>query len=141
MVTNRQIKDRKKKCTKNGISSHMNFLKSYKVWALLSVSSQVVSIITLKYAATGCGSYFCWTLIYFYLAVSVLIFFRVIFWNKALSRGSLSDVYVFTALTPVMLLWLSRAVLNEQISALSIFGTCIIVFAIYIQQRRGGKVI
>ena len=139
MFTNRQRKGRKEKFSKNGVNSYVSFLKSYKVWALLSVSSQVVSIITLKYAATGCGSYFCWTLIYFYLAVSVLIFFRVIFWNKALSRGSLSDVYVFTALTPVMLLWLSRAVLNEQISALSIFGTCIIVFAIYMQQRRVRK--
>lgn len=139
MVKNRQKKGRKEKCAKNEVSCHVDFFKSYKVWALLSVCSQVVSIVTLKYAATGCGSYFCWTLIYFYLAVSVLIFFRVIFWNKALSRGSLSDVYVFTALTPVMLLWLSKAILNEQTSALSIFGTCIIVFAIYMQQRKGRK--
>jgi drug/metabolite transporter (DMT)-like permease len=139
MVTNRQRKGRNEKCAKNEVISHVGFLKSYKIWALLSVSSQVVSIVTLKYAATRCGSYFCWTLIYCYLAVSVLIFFRVIFWNKALSRGSLSDVYVFTALTPVMLLWLSRAVLSEQTSALSIFGTFIIVFAIYMQQRRRRK--
>ena len=137
MATNRPRNGHKEQCAKNGARAQVGFLKSYKVWALLSVSSQVVSVVTLKYAATGCGSFFCWSLIYFYVALAFLFVFRVIFWNKALSRGTLSDVYVFTALTPVLLLWLSSAVLNEQISAHSAFGTCIVVFAIYMQQRGG----
>lgn len=117
------------------MSSQNNIFSSYKIWAILSVLSQVISVVILKYAALGCSNYFCWSLFYFYAAVAVLIFSRVIFWNKALARGGLSEAYVFTALTPVFLLWLSSAVLNEKISLLSIVGTCIVVFAIYMQQR------
>lgn len=120
-------------------SAQASFLQSYKIWALLSVLSQVVSVVILKYAAIGCGSLFCWSVAYFYMAVGLLIAFRVIFWNKALSRGNLSDVYVFTALTPVLLLWLSSAVLGEHISTLNVLGTCIVVLAIYKQQRIGRK--
>ncbi len=119
------------------MSTQNNIFRSYKIWAILSVLSQVVSVVILKYAALGCSNYFCWSLFYFYAVVAVLIFSRVIFWNKALARAALSEVYVFTALTPVFLLWLSNAVLNEKISPLSILGTCIVVFAIYMQQRPG----
>lgn len=95
----------------------------------------------LKYAAIACGDYFCWSLAYCYAAVVCLIMFRVIFWNMALSRGNLSDVYVFTALTPVLLLLLSSAVLNEKVSITSALGTSVIVFAIYVQQRGESKVL
>lgn len=123
----------------NGMNTQINIFSSYKMWAILSVLSQVVSVVTLKYAALGCSSYFCWSLFYLYAAITVLIFSRVIFWNKALARGGLGEVYVFTALTPVLLLWLSNVVLNEKISPLSGVGTCIVVFAIYMQQRTGRK--
>lgn len=122
-----------------GVTSKANVRKvlSYKVWALLSVFAQVTSVVILKYAAIGCGSYYCNSLVFFYVAVGVLIFARVIFWNKALALGRLSDVYVFTALTPILLLWLSGVILNEEISIVSALGTCIVVFAIYMQQRAG----
>lgn len=107
----------------------------YRVWALLSVFLQVLSIIVLKYTAISCGSFFCWPLVYFYASVAFFILLRVLFWNLALSRGTLSNVYMFTALTPMLMLWLSVAILDEKISLTSALGTGIVVLAIYMQQR------
>ena len=115
-------------------------MKGYRVWALLSVFIQVVSIVALKYAAIACGDYFCWSLANYYGAVVCLLFLRVVFWNLALSRGNLSDVYVFTVLNPVFLLCLSSIVLNENVSITSAFGAGVVVFAIFMQQRRAPTV-
>ena len=111
-------------------------LSDYRTFALLSVVLQVLSIVVLKYAAIICGEFFCWSLIYYYAIVAGFIFLRVMFWNLALSKRNLSDVYIFTALNPVLLLWLSSAVLNEKVSIFSTLGSGIVVFAIFMQQRK-----
>jgi uncharacterized membrane protein len=115
-------------------------MKSYKGWALLSVAIQATTIIVLKLAANDCGELFCWSFVHYYAAAVSLLFFRVLSWNFALSKGNLSDVYVFTALTPVLLLWLSIAFLNEEIGIASIAGASVIAMAIYMQQRNKQKI-
>src|SRR5690242_10186324 len=108
----------------------LRLFSGYRIFALLSVFLQVVSILALKYLAMKCGGLFCWPLIYYYAAVAGLIFLRVISWNLALTKGNLRNVYAFTALNPVLLLWLSSVVFDEKVSLISALGTSIIVFAI-----------
>lgn len=113
-------------------------LKHYTFWALLSVLIQSFTIIILKYAAVQCGQLFCWSVAGFYLLAAACIGSRVITWNLALSKGNLSDVYVFTALNPVLLLVLAFLILGEHVSTISIAGAVIIVSGIYLQQRGKG---
>lgn|SRR5574340_708307 len=116
-------------------SNKSNIMKNYWVWAFLSILFQACTIIILKYAAISCEGRWCWSFLYLYLIAVSLMFSRVIFWNKALSLGKLSDVYAFTATTPVILLLLSIVVLNERISLTSAIGASVVVWAIYMHKR------
>ena len=117
----------------------MAILGGYRGWALLSVAAQAAAVVVLKMAAVECGGYFCLSLSHYYGAAVCLMVCWVIFWNRALSRGNLSDVYVFTALTPVFLLVLSVVVLDERIGITSSLGAVLISLAIYMQQREQHK--
>jgi len=118
----------------------LRIVRDYRALAFLSISLQVSSVLILKYAAIICGGLFCWSSFYYYVTVTGFIFLRVIFWNLALSRGNLSAVYAFTALNPVLLLWLSKIVLNERVSFISALGTSIIVLAIFMQHGKEFKI-
>lgn len=111
-----------------------SMIRGHGVWALLSVLCQALSIVVLKSAAQQCGKAFCSGQIPLYAVVGAFLVFRVLSWNIALRRGRLSNVYLYTALNPVVLLALSVIFLREHLGAGALVGSCMISVAIYLHR-------
>lgn len=118
---------------------HIRAVRDYRAFALLSVILQGLAVVALRHCANICGTFFCFQMSAWYAVVACMILGRVLIWNMALSRGQLSNVYVFTALNPVFLLCFSFLLLGERTSRVSLLGAATIVVAIYYSQRRGRR--
>lgn len=110
-------------------------LRSYRAWALLSICLQVASVILLKHASNSCDGFFCATSAMIFGLVFLCMGLRVIFWNLALAKGQLSDVYVLNAFSPILLLIFSSIFLGESVSQLSYAGVVIVTLAVYMHQK------
>lgn len=115
---------------KNGV------LSSYKFFTLTCIISQVIAIVLLKKSLLMCGSLFCISATSLYIAIVALIAVRIVFWNIALSKAPLSKIYVFTSLTPALLILVSAIFLSEKISSLSMLGGLLITAGIFLNQRK-----